>query len=166
MANDMNTEQIFYSELTSPVGPLLLVGDEAALTALYMQDQRHQPALPDGCCKNDKAFRDAREQLRAYFAGKLQRFELVLRATGSAFQARVWRELCKIPFGRTESYGAVASRIGNPNASRAVGLANGRNPIGIIVPCHRVVGANGSLTGYGGGIERKQWLLEHERRYL
>ena len=166
MANDMNPDRLFYSELTSPVGPLLLVGDEAALAGLYMQDQRHQPPLPDGCRKNDKAFRDAREQLRAYFAGKLQQFELVLRASGSAFQARVWRELRKIPFGRTESYGALASRLGNPNASRAVGLANGRNPIGIIVPCHRVVGANGSLTGYGGGIDRKQWLLEHEQRCL
>jgi methylated-DNA-[protein]-cysteine S-methyltransferase len=130
-----------------------------------MHEQRHRPPLPEGCRKSDRPFRDAREQLRAYFAGKLQQFELVLRASGSTFQSRVWRELCKIPFGRTESYGGLASRIGNPNASRAVGLANGRNPIGIIVPCHRVVGARGSLTGYGGGIARKQWLLEHEQRY-
>ena len=154
----------YFSEMDSPVGTLLLLGDAEALRGLYMHDQRHRPPLPDGCEQNDKAFRQAREQLKAYFAGKLQDFELALAGEGSAFQRTVWKALCKIPFGVTESYGGLARRIGNPSASRAVGLANGRNPIGIIVPCHRVVGANGSLTGYGGGLERKQWLLEHERR--
>jgi methylated-DNA-[protein]-cysteine S-methyltransferase len=131
-----------------------------------MHEQRHRPDLPAGSERNDNAFKHAREQLKAYFAGKLREFELKLRGEGSAFQRSVWKALCNIPFGETESYGGLAKRIGNANASRAVGLANGKNPIGIIVPCHRVVGANGSLTGYGGGLERKQWLLEHERRYL
>lgn len=155
----------FYSELDSPVGTLWLLGDGQLLTGLYMHEQRHRPDLPAGCEPNDRAFRPVREQLKAYFAGELQKFELALGGEGSDFQKRVWQALCKIPFGATESYGGLAKRIGNANASRAVGLANGKNPIGIIVPCHRVVGANGSLTGYGGGLERKQWLLEHERRY-
>lgn len=154
----------FYSELDSPVGLLTLFGNEDALTGLYMTDQRYRPELPPGCEQVDQRFRDAREQLKAYFAGKLREFELSLAGEGSAFQRTVWRALCKIPFGETESYGGLARRIGNPNASRAVGLANGKNPIGIVVPCHRVIGANGSLTGYGGGMERKKWLLEHERR--
>ena len=106
-----------------------------------------------------------REQLRAYFAGKLQEFEVELDGEGSAFQKKVWRALLKIPYGATESYGGLARRIGNEKASRAVGLANGRNPIGIIVPCHGVGGAIGSLTGSGGGLERKQWLLAHERHF-
>jgi methylated-DNA-[protein]-cysteine S-methyltransferase len=162
----LTTHAEFFSELDSPVGALLLVGDDRALSGLYMHDQRHRPPLPDGCRRNDRMFREAREQLRAYFAGKLRDFELQLAAEGSEFQRAVWKALGAIPFGRTESYGALARRIGKPGASRAVGLANGRNPIGIIVPCHRVVGADGSLTGYGGGLTRKQWLLEHERRFL
>jgi methylated-DNA-[protein]-cysteine S-methyltransferase len=156
---------VYFSELDSPIGPLLLLGDERALTGLYMRDHRHQPPAPRGCVENDRLFRDAREQLAAYFAGRLQTFELAVAGQGSDFQKRVWSALRRIPFGVTESYGALARRIGNPNASRAVGLANGKNPISIIVPCHRVIGANGSLTGYGGGLERKRWLLEHEQRY-
>ena len=154
----------YFSELESPVGSLLLLGDGTALTGLYMHEQRYRPPLPDSCEQNDRVFKDAREQLKAYFAGKLQHFELELAGQGSSFQRSVWKALCKIPFGETESYGGLACRIGNPNASRAVGLANGKNPIGIIVPCHRVIGKNGTLTGYGGGLERKQWLLAHERR--
>jgi len=161
----MKTNAPFYTEVDSPVGTLWLLGDGEALTGLYMHDQRHRPPLPAGCEQNERAFRAAREQLKAYFAGRLQKFELSLRGEGSDFQQRVWEALRKIPFGATESYGSLARRIGNANASRAVGLANGKNPIGIIVPCHRVVGANGSLTGYGGGLERKLWLLQHERRY-
>lgn len=161
----MKTTVPYFSELDSPVGSLLLLGDEQRLSGLYMHEQRHRPPLPDGCRENDKAFRHVREQLKQYFAGKLQQFEVELAGEGSPFQRSVWKALCEIPFGATESYGGLARRIGNANASRAVGLANGKNPIGIIVPCHRVVGANGSLTGYGGGLERKKWLLEHERRY-
>jgi methylated-DNA-[protein]-cysteine S-methyltransferase len=136
-----------YCELDSPVGPLVLVGDGRALTGLYMGEHKHRPPL------------------RAYFAGARTTFELPLRGVGTPFQQRVWQALRAIPFGQTESYGALARRLGDANASRAVGLANGRNPISIIVPCHRVVGANGALTGYGGGLERKHWLLEHERRH-
>lgn len=158
-------EAPYYSELDSPVGGLLLLGDERSLKGLYMHEQKHRPSLPAGCERNDQVFRAVHEQLRAYFAGRLQAFEVALSSEGSAFQQKVWRGLLEIPFGTTESYGQLARRIGNEKASRAVGLANGRNPIGIIVPCHRVVGANGSLTGYGGGLTRKQWLLEHERRF-
>jgi methylated-DNA-[protein]-cysteine S-methyltransferase len=105
---------------------------------------------------------EAVRQLSEYFAGTRRTFHLPLRLQGTEFQQRVWRELTEIPYGETWSYGQLARRIGNPNASRAVGLANGRNPISILVPCHRVIGADGSLTGYGGGLERKQWLLAHE----
>jgi methylated-DNA-[protein]-cysteine S-methyltransferase len=104
----------------------------------------------------------AARQLKEYFAGKRREFDLPLRMEGTEFQQRVWRELTKIPFGETRSYGQLAKRLNNPNGSRAVGLANGRNPIAIIVPCHRVIGADGSLTGFGGGIDRKEWLLTHE----
>jgi methylated-DNA-[protein]-cysteine S-methyltransferase len=162
----MKHEATFYDEMTSPVGSLLLVGSEQALCGLYMHDQRHRPPLPEGSERHPRLFADAREQLNAYFAGKLRAFELALDGKGSDFQRRVWNALGQIPFGETQSYGEVARAIGNPNASRAVGLANGKNPIGIIVPCHRVIGANGSLTGYGGGIERKRWLLDHERHLL
>ncbi|HEY2249817.1 MAG TPA: methylated-DNA--[protein]-cysteine S-methyltransferase [Planctomycetaceae bacterium] len=102
------------------------------------------------------------EQLTEYFAGRLQKFDVCLAPAGTPFQKKVWQELCRIPFGVSISYGELARRIGQPTASRAVGMANGRNPISIIIPCHRVIGANGTLTGYGGGIERKKWLLEHE----
>jgi methylated-DNA-[protein]-cysteine S-methyltransferase len=155
----------YYSQLDSPIGQLLLVGDELGLRSLYMVDHKHQSPLADSSERNDSAFRPVREQLEAYFAGKLQKFEVALAGEGSAFQKRVWQALLDIPFGETESYGQLARRIGNAKASRAVGLANGRNPISIIVPCHRVIGANGSLTGYGGGVERKKWLLEHEKRW-
>jgi methylated-DNA-[protein]-cysteine S-methyltransferase len=156
----------YYSWFDSPIGQLLLVGDEASLRCLYMVDHKHQLPVADRSERNDMAFRDVRQQLEAYFAGKLQRFEVALAGEGSAFQKRVWQALLEIPFGETESYGQLARRIGNDKASRAVGLANGRNPISIIVPCHRVIGANGSLTGYGGGVERKKWLLEHEKRWV
>jgi methylated-DNA-[protein]-cysteine S-methyltransferase len=112
--------------------------------------------------RDPEIFRDACAQLTAYFAGDLREFDLPLEAPGSDFQRRVWRELRQIPFGRSISYGELARRIGQPAASRAVGRANGQNPISIIVPCHRVIGADGTLTGYGGGLDRKRWLLDHE----
>jgi methylated-DNA-[protein]-cysteine S-methyltransferase len=158
-------QTLYYSELDSPVGTLLLRGNGEALTGMYMQKQRYRPPLPDNYVRDDFAFRDAHEQLHAYFAGELQTFDLPLAPQGTEFQKAVWNGLLDIPFGITESYGALAKRIGHDGAARAVGLANGHNPIGIIIPCHRVIGANGSLTGYGGGIERKQWLLDHERRH-
>ena len=126
-----------------------------------MQDQAHPPEKLDRT-RDDALFRSAREQLQAYFGGELRDFDLLLRPTGTDFQQRVWSALTEIPYGVTESYGELAARLGQPTASRAVGAANGRNPISIIVPCHRVIGKSGSLTGYGGGMARKRWLLSHE----
>jgi methylated-DNA-[protein]-cysteine S-methyltransferase len=156
----------YYSELDSPIGSLLLVSDGATLTGLYMHEHRQMPELPPGSTRNESVFMSAKAQLLAYFAGELLDFDLAHSGLGTPFQRTVWRELCNIPYGATCSYGQLANAIGNAKASRAVGLANGRNPISIIVPCHRVIGANGTLTGYGGGLPRKQWLLEHERRQL
>jgi methylated-DNA-[protein]-cysteine S-methyltransferase len=154
----------YFSELGSPVGTLLLVGDGELLTGLYMDEQNHRPTFPDSE-RNDRCFKEVQSQLKAYFAGTLHVFDLPLAGHGTEFQQMVWKALRKIPYGSTQTYGELAKRVGNPNASRAVGMANGRNPIGIIVPCHRVIGTNGTLTGYAGGVQRKQWLLEHERRY-
>jgi methylated-DNA-[protein]-cysteine S-methyltransferase len=153
---------VYYSRIDSPIGELVLTGDGRALTGLFMENQRHGAGTTTDWQRDDALFADARQQLAAYFAGERQTFDLPLAPTGTAFQRRVWQALRDIPFGKTESYGALARRIDSPKASRAVGLANGRNPISIIVPCHRVIGADGSLTGYGGGIERKRWLLTHE----
>ncbi len=145
----------------SPLGPLTLISNGAALTDLQFENPRHpyEPA-PSGV---DAVLDRARQQLDAYFAGALRTFDLPLAPQGTPFQKRVWAALAVIPYGRTMSYGALAAAIGNANAMRAVGLANGRNPITIIVPCHRVIGADGSLTGYGGGMERKRRLLDLER---
>lgn len=153
----------YFSKMDSPIGELLLVGDGASLTQLLMLNQKYygHETQPDWQ-QDDAIFRAAREQLQAYFAGELRTFDLPLAPAGTEFQRKVWLALRNIPFGQTESYGALAQRIDAPKASRAVGMANGHNPISIIVPCHRVIGANGSMTGYGGGIERKRWLLEHE----
>lgn len=153
----------YHSQVPSPVGVLTLTSDGDALTGLYMENQKHRPELPADSVRDDSRFTAVREQLAAYFAGELQRFDVRLDAAGTAFQQRVWQALTAIPFGATETYGGLAARLGKPSASRAVGLANGRNPIGIIVPCHRVLGASGALTGYGGGLARKQWLMAHER---
>ncbi|MEX0741022.1 MAG: methylated-DNA--[protein]-cysteine S-methyltransferase [Pseudohongiella sp.] len=152
-----------YSEVKSPLGVLTLTGNGEALTGLYMEAQKHRPALPRHCVRDDTCFASVREQLAAYFAGELRSFDVPLAGSGTDFQQRVWQALRDIPYGVTESYGALAARIGKPAASRAVGMANGRNPIGIIVPCHRVLGVSGALTGYGGGLARKQWLLAHEQ---
>ena len=139
----------------SPVGDILLRADaEGRLTELYL---RH-----DGADDTDGPFDAVREQLDAYFAGELEEFDVPLALRGTEFQLRVWEQLAKIPFGETISYSELAQRLGDRKRVRAVGLANGRNPVSIIIPCHRVIGADGSLVGYGGGLERKQWLLEHE----
>lgn len=158
----MNPATTYYDEFDSPIGTLLLCSDGEHLTGLFLPTE-HAPQPQAGYWLRDRQrFTRTREQLQAYFAGELKLFDLPLAPQGSAFQRRVWAELDRIPYGVTFSYGEIARRIGNPKASRAVGLANGRNPISIITPCHRVIGANGSLTGYGGGIERKRWLLRHE----
>ena len=147
----------------SPYGPLTLVADDGVLCGLYMTGQRHRPPEESFGPRDDTLFAEAEEQLKAYFAGELREFTVPLRLTGTPFQRLVWEELRGIPYGETRTYGRLADALGSPAASRAVGLANGRNPVGIIVPCHRVIGANGSLTGYGGGLERKQRLLDFER---
>ena len=151
-----------YTWMDSPVGRLLLAADDRGLRRLLFADAEPQPGwVPDG-----DALRPVRDQLAAYFDGKLREFDINLAPEGTPFQLRVWRALLDIPYGQTISYGELARTIGNPAASRAVGLANGSNPISIIVPCHRVIGASGKLTGYGGGLERKSWLLALERQQL
>ena len=145
----------------SPLGPLTLVADDDALVGLYMVDQRHRPALEH--LRDDSRLPAVKEQLTAYWEGDLRHFDLPVRMTGTVFQREVWAALTTIPYGQTWSYGRLATAIGRPGASRAVGLANGKNPISIVVPCHRVVGSTGSMTGYGGGLERKKWLLDLER---
>jgi methylated-DNA-[protein]-cysteine S-methyltransferase len=151
-----------YTTLDSPIGELLLLGDGRALRGLYMQHGRRPIAVAPTWQRSAEPFADVAAQLREYFAGERTSFDAPLALDGSAFERRVWQELQEIPYGQTISYGELARRIGQPSAARAVGLANGRNPIGVIVPCHRVIGANGSLTGYGGGLERKRLLLELE----
>ncbi|MFI6403816.1 methylated-DNA--[protein]-cysteine S-methyltransferase [Streptomyces sp. NPDC050548] len=152
-----------HTVIDSPYGPLTLVADDdGTLCGLYMVDQRHRPPEESFGTLDDTPFTEATAQLQAYFAGELKEFTLELRLHGTPFQRTVWDQLRRIPYGETRSYGDLADALGNPGASRAVGLANGKNPIGIIVPCHRVVGANGSLTGYGGGLDRKQRLLDFE----
>ncbi|MFI6333825.1 methylated-DNA--[protein]-cysteine S-methyltransferase [Streptomyces sp. NPDC050535] len=152
-----------HTVIDSPYGPLTLVADEGALCGLYMVGQRHRPLEESfGARDDDALFDEVSDQLASYFAGELKEFDLPLRLDGTLFQQGVWEQLRTIPYGETRSYGELAANLGNLGASRAVGLANGKNPIGIIVPCHRVVGANGSLTGYGGGLDRKQRLLDFE----
>jgi methylated-DNA-[protein]-cysteine S-methyltransferase len=152
-----------HTVIDSPYGPLTLVADDdGLLCGLYMTDQRHRPPEEDFGERDETPFSEASDQLQAYFAGELKEFTLELRLHGTPFQRTVWDQLRGIPYGETRSYGDLADALGNPGASRAVGLANGKNPIGIIVPCHRVVGANGSLTGYGGGLDRKKRLLDFE----
>jgi methylated-DNA-[protein]-cysteine S-methyltransferase len=165
MAQSSNSTPRFCSHLPSPIGPLLLCGNGTALTAVLMATRRHPESVPSDARPDDGPFREARRQLEAYFAGELREFTLELAPEGTLFRQKVWRALAEIPYGATESYGSVAERIGLPQAARAVGLANGRNPISIVVPCHRVIGKSGALVGYGGGLERKQWLLAHEQRH-
>lgn len=156
---------IYYRWISSPVGELLLTAHHQALTGLYLQGQKYFPeqtsdwqAAPDSAPLNL-----AQQELSEYFAHQRQQFTVPLDPAGTAFQKQVWQLLRQIPFGQTISYGTLAHNLGQPHASRAVGAANGRNPISIIVPCHRVIATNGKLTGYAGGIDRKQWLLQHEQ---
>ena len=155
-----------YAYLESPVGALLLVADDDGLREIrFPKNGKRVPA--SGYWREDAAFlRGPMLQLRDYFAGKREDFDLPLAPEGTPFQQNVWKELCSIPYGETISYGELARRIGNPKASRAVGLANGSNPIPIIIPCHRVIGSNGKLTGYGGGLPIKEKLLALEQRQL
>lgn len=149
------------SVIDSPVGRLLLEAENGALTMLWMSPLPERKPGPVQA-PDHAVLENAAEQLAAYFSGDLTAFDLPLAPRGTPFQRRIWDALLEIPFGETTSYGALAKRLGKPGAARAVGLANGSNPISIIIPCHRVIGSNGRLTGYGGGIERKAWLLDHE----
>lgn len=173
-----------HTVIDSPVGPITLLATDGELTGLYLSEQRYppaaeqlgaeesgtpqpgapQPGAPQSATPDDGPFAAAAAQLSEYFAGRLTSFDLPVTMTGTAFQRLVWSALLDIPYGTTVSYGELAAAIGRPSAARAVGLANGRNPVSIIVPCHRVLGSDGSLTGYGGGLERKQYLLALERR--
>lgn len=162
IASGMNTTTR-YTELASPVGELLLTADaEGRLTRLQFHDGPHTRATREGWTHDPGAFADAARQLDAYFAGELRDFELDLAPSGTPFQLQVWEALRAIPYGQTASYGEIARSVGQPGAARAVGGANNRNPLAIVVPCHRVIGSGGSLTGYGGGLPRKRQLLALE----
>ena len=154
---------IQYRTIGSPIGTLTLAGRGGVLTNLRMVDQTYEPNRTDWS-PEPSGFDDVVDQLGAYFAGELTDFDIELDLAGTEFQRRVWKALLTIPYGQTRSYGQIAEQIGAPGAARAVGLANGHNPIAIIVPCHRVIGANGSLTGFGGGLGRKRTLLELEKQ--
>jgi methylated-DNA-[protein]-cysteine S-methyltransferase len=153
-------QSMVYTWMESPVGRLLLAADEKGLRQLLFRGKPEK-----GWREDPEALAEPVRQLRAYFAGELHDFDLPLAPEGTPFQLRVWRELRNIPYGQTISYGELARRIGSPNGSRAVGLANGANPISIVVPCHRVIGSNGKLTGYGGGLENKELLLALEKEH-
>jgi len=157
------TEATYWHRMDSPVGALLLAGDGVRLTLVHFESGRHPRAIEPEWIADAKPFAAAVAQLEEYFAGKRRTFDLPLAPRGTAFQRSVWKALTKIPYGETASYGEIARRIGQPTASRAVGLANGANPLPIIVPCHRVIGADGSLTGFGGGPDVKRKLLALER---
>jgi methylated-DNA-[protein]-cysteine S-methyltransferase len=163
-----DSAQVYFSICSSPLGELLLTSTKGKLTRLSMALQQGKPApSPDPAWRRDDiALRLVRQQLEAFFAGERFAFDLPLNMSGTPFQKQVWQGLLTIPFGTTISYAELAARIGRPGASRAVGAANGKNPIGIIVPCHRVIGADGTLTGYGGGLDRKEWLITHEAGVL
>lgn len=147
--------------MDTPIGPLVLAGDHEALRIIRFHGEQDESWIVDRA-----PFRTAIEQLKAYFAGKLTDFDLSLAPAGTPFQRNVWRALQTIPYGETTTYGAIAKQIGNPTAIRAVGAANGANPIPIIIPCHRVIGSNGKLTGFGGGLPTKERLLKLESRQL
>lgn len=156
---------VYYDYFDSPVGRLLLVLDGQGLRHVAFASSRHPTPLGDDWERGPGALHETRVQLKAYFAGKLRQFDLPLAPQGTDFQQRVWLELLRIAYGATASYGEIAQRLGEAGASRAVGAANGQNPIAIVIPCHRVIGADGRLTGYGGGLPVKQFLLEHEQKY-
>ena len=156
-------EPLLHTTVESPIGELMLVGDGESLRGLYMQEGARPMRVGAGWKRATEPFERAREQLGQYFAGERVEFDLDLRASGTPFDLRVWSALEEIPYGETISYGELARRVDPPAEPRAVGAANGRNPISIVVPCHRVIGADGALTGYGGGLERKRFLLDLER---
>lgn len=157
---------LYELSMESPLGTLRLVADREALTGLYLPDHKGMPVLDARAASSHPVLERARAELTAYFAGRRATFDLPLAMAGTPFQREVWAALVAIPFGETRTYADLAKQLGRPRAVRAVGAANGKNPISIVVPCHRVVGASGALTGYAGGVEAKRWLLEHERAMI
>lgn len=159
------TAVIYYTTINSPIGPLFLVSNGESLTGLFMDKQSNMPKLTDGWQEESGVapFPSAIQQLDEYMAGTRTQFDLPLAAKGSEFQHKVWELLVQIPYGKTRTYGDLARELQIENASRAVGRANATNPISIIVPCHRVIGASGALTGYAGGLSRKESLIRMER---
>ncbi len=151
-----------YTTAQSPIGELLLAGDQRALQRLSMSPFR----IPPGWTRDDKGFAHVRRQLDEYFARARHEFDVTLELAGNGFERAVWDALLAIPYGETASYGQIARGVGHPHAPRAVGVANARNPVAVIVPCHRVIASDGSLTGYGGGLDRKRFLLDHEAGVL
>ena len=153
----------FYCYYDSPIGRMLLVGTEAELEELNFPNSTENKHVPREWTEDESVFTEPLRQLNEYFAGKRQEFNLAIAPQGTPFQQQVWRELCKIPFGETASYQTIAERLGKPKACRAVGMANGKNPLPIIIPCHRIIGKDGSMTGFGGGLALKRQLLDLER---
>ena len=166
MTVTLATTLMSFTQIESPLGPLLLVADEAGLRSIEFVTGNRPARINPEWREDIEQLRQPIRQLGAYFSGELETFDLPLKPQGTPFQLAVWQRLCEIPYGETISYGELARRLGNPNASRAVGLANGTNPIAIVIPCHRVIGSNGKLTGYGGGLDIKEKLLALERRQL
>lgn len=155
-----------YCYCDSPIGRMLLVGEKGVLEELHFANSTEQLQIPTEWQKDESCFEETLRQLHQYFDGERREFDLPIAAKGTPFQEQVWRELRKIPYGETSNYGAIAERIGNPKACRAVGMANSKNPIPIIIPCHRIIGKNGSLTGFGGGLDVKKQLLDLEQESL
>jgi methylated-DNA-[protein]-cysteine S-methyltransferase len=152
-----------YATTDSPIGELLVLGDKEKVRGLLMNGDGTFDDRKLELTQDQEAFADTIKQLEQYFAGDRDTFELPLEPSGTEFQRAVWNALEQIPYGETRSYGEIAAQVGRPKAARAVGMANNRNPIAVIVPCHRVIGSGGALVGYAGGLERKIWLLDHER---
>jgi methylated-DNA-[protein]-cysteine S-methyltransferase len=163
MSTHTYSHSLYYTSVDSPIGELLLLGDGHSLHGLYMQEGRKPTRIAPQWECSTALFTDVVAQLAEYFAAERIAFDIRLTMSGTQFERRVWSALQEIPYGETVSYGEIARRLGQPSAARAVGLANGRNPVAVVVPCHRVIGANGTLTGYGGGLERKRLLLELEQ---
>jgi O-6-methylguanine DNA methyltransferase len=155
---------MYYNIIESPIGPILLAGNEEGLKHLVFMKRGRKMEIPESWVENKEFFREAARELDDYFSGKLEFFDLKLAPKGTDFQKSVWKALCEIPYGETRTYKEIAISIGKPKAYRAVGLANNRNPIAIIIPCHRVIGANGKLTGYASGLDIKEFLLKLEEK--
>ncbi len=165
MSLKQQSPEIFYTYMDSPIGRLTVVASDRGLTEIRFPNHEqaaHAPSLP-ATARANHFVAQALVQLSTYFAGKLRDFDLTLAPQGTAFQQTVWTQLRAIPYGATASYSAIATAIGKPTAARAVGMANGKNPLPIVVPCHRIIGSNGALTGFAGGLDTKRWLLCHEQ---